>query len=150
MLTQPADRPATSLFVDFLKRAKSAFSRWSEARQLDAQEIDAVARDLNVSPTDLVSLMFASSESLASLNKRLAYEGLSEEALAVSHPDELRDLRRVCSLCSDKVRCARDVRHQRMVTPAKYCPNELTLQLLALGARHERSAQVLGIPRRFV
>lgn len=150
MLTQPADRPATSFFVDCFNRAKSAFFRWQEARQLDAHEIDAVARDLNISSSDLISLMFASPESLESLNKRLAYEGLSEKALAVSHPDELRDLRRVCSLCSEKVRCAKDVRHNRMTTPAKYCPNELTLQFLARDARHERSVQVLGVPSGLV
>ena len=50
--------------------------------------------------------------------------GLSEEALAASNPDELRDLRRVCSQCNTKARCARDLRHKRMAAPSKYCPNE--------------------------
>lgn len=137
MLTQPANHSARSVLGNFFHRAKSAFSGWREVRQLDSVEVEAVARDLNISPTDLVSLMFASSDSLESLNKRLAYEGLSEEALAASHPDELRDLRRVCSLCSEKARCARDVRHRRMAIPSKYCPNEPTLRLLAREARHK-------------
>ena len=148
MLTQPADQPARSLFGDFFNRAKSALSRWREATQLDSREIDAVARDLNISSTELVSLMFTPSGSLQSLNKRLAYAGFSEEALATSHPDELRDLRRVCSQCSKKARCARDLRHKRMATPSKYCPNEPTLRLLAREAVQERSAQVLDFPAK--
>lgn len=146
MLIESVGQPARSFFGDLFIRAGSAFSKWREIRQLDAREIEAVARDLNISPADLVSLMFTPSDSLKSLNKRLAYEGLSEEALTVSHPDELRDLRRVCSLCSEKSRCARDVRHNRMATPAKYCPNEPTLRLLAREARHEPARQMLGIP----
>lgn len=150
MLTQPANHPVRSVLGNFFNRAKSAFSIWREIRQFDSEEIEAVARDLNISPTDLVSLMFTSSGSLESLNKRLAQEGLSQEALAASHPDELRDLRRICSLCTEKARCARDIRCKRMATPAKYCPNELTLRFLAREARHERVVQELGIPSRRV
>ena len=142
MLTQPNQR-GRSYFGNVFNRAKSAFARWREARQLDSQEIDAVARDLNISPAELVALMFASADSLEQLDKRLAYAGLSEEALATSHPDELRDLRRVCSQCSEKARCARDLRHKRMATPSKYCPNELTLRLLVREACRERCAHVL-------
>lgn len=147
MLTQPTNH-RRSFFGNLFNRAKSAFSRWREVRQLDCREIEAVARDLNISPADLVSLMSTSSDSLQSLNRRLAYEGLSEEALAISHPDELRDLRRVCGLCIEKARCARDLRHKRMATPAKYCPNELTLRSLAREAHHERLEQVVGVPSR--
>ncbi len=146
MLTKPGEQPARLLFGGFFSRAKCAFSRWHGVRQLDSREIDAVARDLNISSPELVSLMLAPSESLESLNKRLAYEGLSEEALAVSHPDELRDLQRVCSQCPQKARCARDIRRKRMATPSKYCPNELTLRLLAREGLQERPAQVLAFP----
>ena len=148
MPTQPESQPANSFFGDLFKRVKSAFSRWREIRQLDSRDIGAVARDLNLSPSDFISLMFTSSCSLESLNRRLAYEGLSEEALVVSHPDELRDLRRVCSLCKEKGRCARDIRHGRLAGPSKYCPNELTLRSLARDVRHDREAQVLSVPSR--
>ncbi len=138
-------QPTRSFFGNVFTRAKSAFAKWREIRQLDSREIDAVARDLNISSAELVSLMFTSSVSVESLDKRLSYAGLSEEALAVSHPDALRDLRRLCSQCLEKARCARDLRHKRMATPAKYCPNELTLRSLA---REERLEQVLGTPHR--
>ena len=148
MLTQSAGRPAESFFGSLFTRAKSTFSKWREVSRLDSREIEAVARDLNISSAELVSLMFTPSESLDQLNKRLAYAGFSEAALAASHPDELRDLRRVCGRCVEKRRCARDIRHKRMATPSKYCPNELTLRMLAREARQARSAQVLAFPAR--
>lgn len=146
MSTHSVVQSGGSFFYKVLNRAKSAIFRWSEVRRLDPQEIDIVARDLNISPAELARLMSTSSNSLQQLNKRLAYAGLSEEALAADHPDELRDLRRVCSQCTTKARCARDLRHKRMATPSKYCPNELTLQLLVREARIERAAPALSGP----
>jgi hypothetical protein len=144
MLTQSADRPGGSLLGNFLSRAKCAVSRWWEVRRLDSREIEAVARDLNISSAELVSLMLTSSDSLDSLKQRLAYEGLPEESLAISHPAELRDMRRICGQCSSKARCARDLRHKRIATPSKYCPNEPTLRALALEANREKLARVPG------
>jgi len=151
MLMQSVGRPGGSLLGNLVNRAKCAILRWWEVRRIDPREIETVARDLNLSPTELISLMFVPPESLDSLNKRLAYEGLSPESLAASHPAELRDMRRICGRCSSKGRCARDLRHKRMATPSKYCPNEPMLCALALdaclaGAALARSAQVVRLP----
>ncbi len=147
-LTQSFDRSDESLLGNLFNSIKCAISRWQEVRRLDPREIETVARELNLSPAELVSLMFTSSESLEQLNKRLAYEGLPLELLAVSHPAELRDMRRICSQCSSKTRCARDLRHKRMATPSKYCPNEPTLRAVALEALRARSTQVPGLPSK--
>lgn len=146
MSTASVSQSGESIFSNLLKRARRAMNRWREVSQLDREEIDLVARDLNISPDELVTLMYASADSLEQLDKRLAYAGLSEQALAASHPDELRDLRRVCSQCSAKGRCVRDIRHKRMANPSKYCPNELTLRLLAREARNGRTARVVDFP----
>ncbi len=145
MATQAAGRSDGSFLHNLLHRTKSVISRWREVRRLDSQDIEAIAYDLNISPAELVALMSTSSDSLEQLRERLTYAGLSEESLAASHRDELRDLRRVCSQCSSKARCARDLRHKRIATPSKYCPNELTLQSLVREACRERSAEVLSI-----
>jgi len=139
MSTASVDQTDVSLFSRLLNLAKRAFVRWREVNRLDREQIDVTARDLNISPGELVTLMYTSADSLEQLDKRLAYAGLSEEALAASNPDELRDLRRVCSQCNTRARCARDLRHKRMAAPSKYCPNELTLRLLLCEARNERA-----------
>ena len=144
MLNHSGNGTSGSFFSHLVDRARFAFARWRELNRLDLREIEAVARELNLSPAELVTLMTTSSESLDSLDKRLAYAGLPQEALAASHPAELRDMRRICSQCPSKARCARDLRHKRMATPSKYCPNEPTLRALALDAHCDRSAQRLG------
>jgi hypothetical protein len=148
MATQSAGRSDGSFLHNLFNRAKCAISRWREVRRLDSQDIEAIAYDLNISPAELVTLMSTSSDSLEQLRERLAYAGLTEESLAASHPDELRDLRRVCSQCSSKTRCARDFRHKRIATPSKYCPNDLTLRLLVRETCHEASAEASSVPAK--
>jgi hypothetical protein len=146
MLTHAFGQPGGSFLVNLLNRAKDAVSRWWEIGRLDPQEIDVAARDLNISSVELVALMRTPSDALDPLSKRLEFDGFTSESLARSHPHELRDLCRVCSQCLSKTRCARDIRHKRMATPSKYCPNELTLRLLVREAYRDRSARVLNFP----
>jgi hypothetical protein len=148
MLMQSVGRSGRSFLGNLFNRSKCAVSRWREASGLDPQDVETVARDLNVSPVELVSWMLTSPESIDSLNKRLAYEGLPQESLAASHPAELQDMRRICSQCTSKGRCARDLGHKRMATPSKYCPNEPTLRALALEAHPVRSARVIAFPAK--
>ena len=128
-----------------LDRIRGAAARWNEMQRLDRQEFKAIAHELNLSRAELAALAFTPSSTIESLSKRLAHAGLSENELAASHGDVLRDLRRVCSQCPYKARCARDLRHERRATPAKYCPNEQTLRALACEARRTPS-QVLPFP----
>ena len=133
------------LFRNLLGRCRSAVARWNEMQALGSQEIEAFARELNLSKAELAALIFKPSGSLQSLNRRLSHAGLSEEEVAASHGDVLRDLRRVCSQCVSKARCARDLKHERRATPAKYCPNEQRLRALA-DAVHQDASRILPFP----
>jgi hypothetical protein len=146
MFIESGGRKQGTFIGSFLGRLRSAACRWSERQRLDPREIEAIARELNLSKAELGALSFAPSGSLDSLNRRLAHAGLSESELATSHGDVLRDLRRVCSQCASRARCARDLRHERRATPAKYCPNEQTLRALEDEAYQSPSAQVLAFP----
>ena len=146
MLTQRyrhADRPVLG---NLLNCAKGAFSHWRTLDRIDRPEMEAVARDRNTSTTELTTLMVTSLDSLELLRKRFAYAELSEKALASCHPAELRDLQRVCSLCTSKAQRAKDLRHQCEAAPLNYCPDEPLLRLLALKARRDRH----GASIRFV
>jgi hypothetical protein len=90
MLTQSASPPAGSFFGSLFGRARSTFSRWREVSRLDSQEFVEVAHDLYMSSAELAALMFDPSGLLDPLNKRLAYAGFPEAALAASPPDEPR------------------------------------------------------------
>jgi len=136
-----------SIFKGLLNRFRSALARWNELQRLDCHEMEAIARELNLSKAELCALTFAPSGSLQSLSTRLSHAGLSEDKLAAVHADVLRDMRRVCSQCQSKARCARDLRHERRATPAKYCPNEQTLRAL-IDELHHDDSRVLPFPAR--
>lgn len=131
MLIEAAGKTCSTVFGNLLGRLKGVMDRRNELQRLDQREIEVIARELNLSRTELAALILKPSGSLQSLSRRLSHAGLAEDDLEASHADVLRDLRRVCSQCSSKARCARDLKHERQATPAKYCPNEQTLRALA-------------------
>jgi hypothetical protein len=115
---------------NLLTRLRANLSRTAELAYLGAHDIDAIARELNLSTSDFRK-MAQSPGSPELLNKRLALAGFSESALAACHGDVLRDLQRVCGLCQTKIRCAADLERHKSVNPLKGCPNEHTLRALA-------------------
>ncbi|MHC2332299.1 hypothetical protein ACVIW0_001588 [Bradyrhizobium sp. USDA 4454] len=117
-------------FKNLLTRLRSRLSRTAELAYLSAQDIDAIARELNLSTSDFRE-MAQSPGSPELLSKRLALAGFSENVLAARHGDVLRDLQRVCGLCQTKIRCAADLERRESVNPLKGCPNEHTLRALA-------------------
>ncbi|QQO23817.1 hypothetical protein JJB98_30025 [Bradyrhizobium diazoefficiens] len=131
MLIEAAAKTCSTLFGNLRDCLKGIVDRRNELQRLDEREIEVIARELNLSRTELAALIFKPSGSLQSLSRRLSHAGLAEDDVEASHGDVLRDLRRVCSQCASKARCARDVNHARQATPAKYCPNEQTLRALA-------------------
>jgi hypothetical protein len=64
MLTQSAGPPAELFFGSLSSRARSTLTKWREVSRLDSHEVEAVARDLNMSSAELVALMFTPSGSL--------------------------------------------------------------------------------------
>jgi hypothetical protein len=67
------------------------------------------------------------------LERRLAALDLDREEVLQTEPGVFRDLQRVCSFCTSKKQCARDLTKAPCATTWKsYCPNSGTL--LALDA----------------
>src|SRR3569832_2273343 len=128
-----------------LNHARDTVARRNEMRRLHLQEVEANAHELQLSSIELTTLALSPSRSAGSLNRRLSHAGLSENELAASHGDVLRDLRRVCSQCSSKARCVRELKRERRAAPAKYCPSEQTLRALADEA-HRGASPILSFP----
>lgn len=148
MLIEAAGKTCSTLFGNLLGRLKGVMDRRNELQRLDQREIEVIARELNLSRTELAALILKPSGSLQSLSRRLSHAGLAEDHVEEFHGDVLRDLRRVCSQCSSKARCARDLNHARQATPAKYCPNEQTLRALAEAVQRCAPAVLPGPARR--
>ncbi|WP_157860919.1 hypothetical protein [Bradyrhizobium viridifuturi] len=135
-----ADRPdsnSSPQFESLLSRLRAFLSRQREFDLMSAREVDEIAHELNLPTSDLRALARRGG-SPELLKKRLEHAGLSEEALALSNSDVLRDLQRVCGLCRETARCAADIARERRASPAKYCPNEFTLVALTRDVSVER------------
>lgn len=145
MLIEAADNKRSTFFGNLLGRLKGVMARRNELQRLDSREMEAIARELNLSKAEFATLIFKPSGTLQSLSRRLSHAGLAEHDLEASHGDVLRDLRRVCSQCSSTARCARDLEHERRANPAKYCPNEQTLRALS-DEVNQGVSQILPFP----
>jgi hypothetical protein len=95
------DRHDTS-WHRFVTRARTAIARWNEMRRLDASEVEAIARDLNLSASELSALELSAPTSLEPLNLRLAKAGMNESELAATDCGVLRDLQRCAANARQK------------------------------------------------
>lgn len=132
-----SDSNSSPRFENLLARLRAFLSRRHEFDLLTAREVDEIAHELNLPASDLRALARGRG-SPELLNKRLEHAGLSEAALASSNSDVLRHLQRVCGLCRETTRCAADLARERRASPARYCPNELTLTALSRGVVAKR------------
>jgi len=136
-MTDRSDSKSSSQFDSLIARLRRFLARRHEFDLMTAREVDEIAHELNLPTSDLRALA-RERGSPELLHKRLEHAGLSEEVLAASHSDVLRDLQRVCGLCREKPRCAADLARERRASPARYCPNEMTLTALSRGAGAKR------------
>ena len=101
------------------------FAQWlrhrrelSELRQLDRDDFERIAMDLQVTPADLDELIRHGEHAADELPRMLKALGIDEAALSRTEPLVLRDMERVCAMCKDKIRCHRDLdRHERRALP---------------------------------
>ncbi|MBK3661813.1 hypothetical protein JJE66_11195 [Bradyrhizobium diazoefficiens] len=114
-------------FANWLKHRREL----SELRQLDRSDFDRIANDLRIAPDDLEELVRHGKHSADELPKMLEQLGISTERLGQAQPLLLRDMERVCSLCSHKAQCDRDLAHGTAVENYHgYCGNASTLESL--------------------
>ncbi|MFB9262361.1 hypothetical protein ACFFWD_04120 [Bradyrhizobium erythrophlei] len=131
-------------FESLTGRLRAFLVRCNELASLGRNEIDDIARELNLSTSDFHAL--AREPGFPELlRRRLVHAGLAEDALAVSHGDVLRDLQRVCGLCQVKARCAADLKREKRASPMKYCPNEQTLRALSREADCARAGPAIDV-----
>lgn len=124
----------------FVTKVIDLFGEWLKQRRelnelidfaADPAELGRVARELNVTPADLKMLVERGSHSANELPYTLTALGINETALRRAEPALLRDMERICSLCTHKRRC-----HQELAagTAAKnyveYCENSDTMDIL--------------------
>lgn len=97
-------------------RIADSFGNWRkrrrdirEMREFNGSELARVASELNVTTTDLDTLVHQGPHAADELPALLTLLGVDKEALAEKQPLMLRDMTRVCASCQHKHRCDRDL-----------------------------------------
>jgi uncharacterized protein YjiS (DUF1127 family) len=127
-----ADLPAAATTIRSLWDDVCAWwQRTHELDTLDAREIEMLAHDIGMEPSEFLALARGQGGDAALLFKRL-------EALKIS-PDEIRavsnlllaDLQRTCTQCTERGRCKSDFKERPLAEEWKYyCPNSDALASL--------------------
>jgi len=102
-----------------------------EMRRLDRSDFDRIASDLRIPPDALEELVRHGNHAADELPKMLAQFGIDAERLSRARPLLLRDMERVCSLCTHKGQCDRDLAEGTAAENYPgYCGNASTLESL--------------------
>jgi hypothetical protein len=137
-------RPAHAKLHSSLGHLISTFGGWlirrrelSELRRLDCAEFEHIAGDLQISPDDLEALVEKGPHAADELEKLLQALGIDEARLARTLPMVLRDMERVCALCSHKRECDHDIATGTSAERYEdYCLNASTIAGLDERAAH--------------
>lgn len=80
-----------------------------EIRELDSRVSATIARELNIQPRDLDTLVRQGPHAADELPDLLTLLGIDRELIAKEQPLVLRDMARVCTSCQQKHRCSREL-----------------------------------------
>ena len=126
--TQEHPYPRVEYLIDHFASWLKHRRELNEMRQLDRNDFNRIAADLEVSPSDLDELVRRGPHASDELPVMLKALGIDEAALERTQPLVLRDMERVCALCRHKARCD----HELVAGTAAehyqgYCPNAPTI-----------------------
>jgi hypothetical protein len=128
------------------KSVVTAFREWAHQRkvirqcrqQLDetsGDELARIAKDVGISPIELRQMAKLGPNAAKQLLNRMVALRLDPDVIAKTEPIMMRDLQRLCSACTSKKRCQRDlVRDRDDPMWQQYCPNAGTLDALQSGS----------------
>jgi hypothetical protein len=95
-----------------------------ELHQLDSGEFAKIARELDMAPADLDTLVHRGPHAADELPQLLTSLGLDKDLISRTQPVALRDMERVCSSCQQKRKCDRDLKAGRSAQHYdEYCLN---------------------------
>jgi hypothetical protein len=99
-------------------------------------EVERIAGDLGMSAAELRTLASHGPNAAELLNRRMAALRIDPDRVGSLDPFMLRDLQRLCTTCTNRKRCARDLADaagdlaENRQDWQDYCPNAATLNML--------------------
>lgn len=138
MNRQPIAHPDYDSLQSVLKSIAQWIMKYRDARNIRNElvncgpdEVANIARDLRLSPSELVILARNGSNAADLLQDLLNVLGLDKNAIENDEPLVMRDLERLCTTCHKKRRCRLDFANGVIADNFRdYCPNAFTLEAL--------------------
>jgi len=132
MSTLHQEKPSQSPVRNFLDWCRAQLKSESEFGCRCDAEIERMARDIRMSPSEFRAAASRGPKSANLLMRRMAALDLDPNEVGRIEPAAFRDLQRVCTLCKSRRRRARDfARNAPTSAWDRYCPNSDTLAALS-------------------
>ena len=98
---------------------------------IDDRQVKQMANDLHLSPADLRGMVRRGPDAAKLLYERMSVLHLDADRLESKDPAVMRDLQRLCSTCTTKKRCLKELAQDPgSAAWREHCPNENTLVAL--------------------
>ena len=99
-------------------------------------EMERIARDLRIHPSELTTMAKKGPHAADLVKKLLVALGIDADSLERDDPFTMRDLQRLCTICTDKKQCQFDLANGIISDNFRdYCPNAFTLDALLKARR---------------
>ena len=117
--------------ADWVNRYREVLGRTNDLGQCSRDEVMQIAKDLGVSAFELRELVAKGPHAADLVQKMLVALNVDPKAIANSNPLVMRDLQRLCINCTDKKRCAGELKTGTAAEHFhEFCPNAMTLDVL--------------------
>ncbi|WP_291855636.1 DUF6455 family protein [Bradyrhizobium sp.] len=137
MIVQDKPYPGIGRVVDIFGEWLKHRRELREMREMDTANFGRIASELRMSAAELEALVRRGPHAADELPKMLAALGIDLEDLARTEPLVLRDMERVCAICSHKRECNHDLAAGTAAAHyEEYCANAPTID--GLGQRVSR------------
>jgi len=124
-------KPILDAIANWVKKYREALGLRGDLAHCGAEEVALIARDIGVSPEELIFVANKGPHAADELPKLLRALGVDPQKLRSDDPSLMRSLQRICISCGPKDRCQHDLaegtagEHFR-----EYCPNAMSLDAL--------------------
>ena len=128
---QQAGHSVFNAIASWVKKYREAVSARAEFANCGADEVANIARDIGVSPEELLHITNKGRHAADELSRLLRALGVNPQKVRSADPALMRSLERVCITCGHKDQC----RHNLSAGTAAghyeyYCPNAVPLKSL--------------------
>jgi hypothetical protein len=117
--------------VGWINKYRHIHGPHDELGQCSQEDVMRIAKDLGIPVSDLRGLASKGPGAADNLRKMLVALSVDPQALAEADPAVMRDLQRLCIVCSQKGRCQHELAEGTAAGHFReFCPNAYTLDAL--------------------